>query len=60
MHDDETLNQMIARTETEFEQFQQMDIDRRRNEARDPNRKPRLMEEVRQDWFSSVIPTPPR
>lgn len=46
VHDDETLNQMIARTENEFETFQQMDIDRRRNEARDPNRKPRLMEQV--------------
>lgn len=44
--DDETVNQMIARTEEEFELFQQMDIDRRRQEARDPNRKPRLMEEV--------------
>jgi len=46
VHDDETINQMIARTESEFEMFQQMDIDRRRTEARDPNRKPRLMEEV--------------
>ncbi|XP_076812065.1 SWI/SNF-related matrix-associated actin-dependent regulator of chromatin subfamily A member 4-like [Clavelina lepadiformis] len=45
VHDDETTNQMIARTEAEFEQFQQIDIDRRRAEARDPNRKPRLMEE---------------
>uniref|UniRef100_F6W213 Transcription activator BRG1 n=1 Tax=Ciona intestinalis TaxID=7719 RepID=F6W213_CIOIN len=45
VHDDETLNQMIARTEHEFDSFQQMDIDRRRTEARDPNRKPRLMEE---------------
>lgn len=48
MPDDETVNQMIARTEEEFELFQQMDIDRRRLEARDPNRKPRLMEEVTQ------------
>nr|CAB3266379.1 probable global transcription activator SNF2L2 [Phallusia mammillata] len=45
VHDDETLNQMIARTEPEFELFQQMDMDRRRTDARDPNRKPRLMEE---------------
>uniref|UniRef100_H2YVT5 Global transcription activator SNF2L2 n=1 Tax=Ciona savignyi TaxID=51511 RepID=H2YVT5_CIOSA len=45
VHDDETLNQMIARSEEEFDSFQQMDIDRRRSEARDPNRKPRLMEE---------------
>ncbi|XP_039271733.2 SWI/SNF-related matrix-associated actin-dependent regulator of chromatin subfamily A member 2-like isoform X2 [Styela clava] len=43
--DDETINQMIARTEEEFELFQTMDIERRRAEARDPNRKPRLMEE---------------
>ena len=43
--DDETINQMIARTEDEFELFQRMDIDRRRLEARDQNRKPRLMEE---------------
>ena len=43
--DDETLNQMIARSEEEFELFQRMDIERRRAEARDPTRKPRLMEE---------------
>jgi SWI/SNF-related matrix-associated actin-dependent regulator of chromatin subfamily A protein 2/4 len=43
--DDETVNQMIARTEEEFELFQRMDIDRRRMEARDGQRKPRLMEE---------------
>lgn len=43
--DDETINQMIARTENEFELFQQMDLDRRRNESRDPKRKPRLMQE---------------
>ncbi|XP_035698994.1 transcription activator BRG1-like isoform X1 [Branchiostoma floridae] len=43
--DDETINQMIARVEEEYELFQRMDLDRRRNEARDPNRKPRLMEE---------------
>ncbi|ESN95813.1 hypothetical protein HELRODRAFT_86367 [Helobdella robusta] len=43
--DDETINQMLARTEAEFEIFQQMDLDRRRNESRDPKRKPRLMEE---------------
>lgn len=42
--DDETVNQMIARSEEEFEIYQRMDIERRRNEARDPNRKPRLME----------------
>jgi SWI/SNF-related matrix-associated actin-dependent regulator of chromatin subfamily A protein 2/4 len=43
--DDETINQMIARTEDEFELFQRMDIDRRRMEAREQQRKPRLMEE---------------
>ena len=43
--DDETINQMIARTEEEFELFQKMDIDRRREEARNPKRKPRLMED---------------
>lgn len=31
--DDETINQMIARSEEEFNQFQSMDIDRRREEA---------------------------
>lgn len=70
MPDDETVNQMIARSEEEFEQFmvspvfaslpqinvlgftirlstslQRMDLDRRREEARNPKRKPRLMEE---------------
>jgi len=45
VHDDETVNQMIARSEAEFEAFTQMDLDRRRKDARDPNRKPRLMEE---------------
>ncbi len=36
---------MLARSEDEFDQFQRMDIIRRRDEAQDPNRKPRLMEE---------------
>ena len=31
--DDETVNQMIARSEEEFNMFQKMDIDRRREEA---------------------------
>ena len=44
--DDETINQMIARSEGEFDKFQEMDIDRRREEAKDPNRKPRLIEET--------------
>lgn len=43
--DDETINQMIARSEEEFELFQKMDIDRRREEAKAVKRKPRLMEE---------------
>uniref|UniRef100_A0A8C5LR39 SWI/SNF related BAF chromatin remodeling complex subunit ATPase 2 n=1 Tax=Leptobrachium leishanense TaxID=445787 RepID=A0A8C5LR39_9ANUR len=36
---------MIARHEEEFELFMRMDLDRRREEARNPNRKPRLLEE---------------
>ncbi|KAL2087284.1 hypothetical protein ACEWY4_018343 [Coilia grayii] len=43
--DDETLNQMIARSEEEFDHFMRMDLDRRREEARNPKRRPRLMEE---------------
>uniref|UniRef100_A0A1I7WLX6 SnAC domain-containing protein n=1 Tax=Heterorhabditis bacteriophora TaxID=37862 RepID=A0A1I7WLX6_HETBA len=58
--DDETINQMIARSEEEFNQFQSMDIDRRREEVfeiclskkiiayylcLDLFRKPRLLEE---------------
>ncbi|XP_077981032.1 SWI/SNF-related matrix-associated actin-dependent regulator of chromatin subfamily A member 2-like [Glandiceps talaboti] len=43
--DDETVNQMIARTEDEFDMYQRADLDRRRLEARDPKRKPRLIEE---------------
>ncbi|CAB0003666.1 unnamed protein product [Nesidiocoris tenuis] len=43
--DDETVNQMIARSEAEFETFQTMDLDRRREEAKlGPNRKSRLVE----------------
>ena len=45
MPDDETVNQMIARSEEEYELFQRMDIERRRIEATGQNRKPRLMEE---------------
>lgn len=42
--DDEVVNQMIARSEAEFEQFQQMDIDRRREEAAlGAARKPRYL-----------------
>lgn len=42
---------MIARSETEFELFQKMDADRRREES-GPNQKPRLMEETElPDWL---------
>jgi len=44
--DDEVINQMIARSEEEFEKFQQMDIERRREEASlGAARKPRLIED---------------
>ena len=44
--DDETINQMIARRENEFEKYQQMDMERRRKDAElGANRKPRLIEE---------------
>ncbi|XP_074643538.1 SWI/SNF-related matrix-associated actin-dependent regulator of chromatin subfamily A member 2-like [Tubulanus polymorphus] len=43
--DDETINQMLARSEEEFDVYQEMDIERRRDEARQQKRKPRLMEE---------------
>ncbi|CAI2350322.1 unnamed protein product [Caenorhabditis sp. 36 PRJEB53466] len=43
--DDETVNQMVARSEEEFNTFQSMDIDRRREEANKLDRKPRLLEE---------------
>ncbi|XP_030874376.1 probable global transcription activator SNF2L2 [Leptonychotes weddellii] len=36
---------MIARREEEFDLFMRMDMDRRREDARNPKRKPRLMEE---------------
>ncbi|KAM7249224.1 hypothetical protein ACFE04_019451 [Oxalis oulophora] len=45
--DDETVNQMIARRETEFETYQRMDIERRREDAKlGANRKSRLVEEA--------------
>jgi len=44
--DDDNINQMIARSEEEFELFQRMDIERRRSEAElGAERKPRLIEE---------------
>ncbi|XP_065203115.1 ATP-dependent helicase brm-like isoform X2 [Planococcus citri] len=51
--DDETVNQMIARSETEFETFQKMDLERRREDAKlGPNRKSRLIEESElPDWL---------
>lgn len=52
--DDETVNQMLARSEGEFEIYQRMDIERRREEARQGTaRKPRLMEETElPEWMS--------
>lgn len=52
--DDETVNQMLARSEGEFELYQRMDIERRREEARQGSaRKPRLMEETElPEWMS--------
>jgi SWI/SNF-related matrix-associated actin-dependent regulator of chromatin subfamily A protein 2/4 len=52
--DDETVNQMLARSEGEFELYQRMDIERRREEARQgAARKPRLMEESElPEWMS--------
>lgn len=51
--DDETVNQMIARTEPEFELFQKMDLERRREEAKlGTARKSRLIEESElPDWL---------
>uniref|UniRef100_A0A914XQ02 Uncharacterized protein n=1 Tax=Plectus sambesii TaxID=2011161 RepID=A0A914XQ02_9BILA len=43
--DDESVNQMIARSNEEYEEFQKMDIERRRQEAAEYRRKPRLIEE---------------
>ena len=45
--DDETVNQLLVRSEGEFELYQWMDIERRREETRQgAARKPRLMEET--------------
>ncbi len=44
--DDEVVNQMLARSENEFEIFQKMDLERRREEAsRGSGRKSRLVDE---------------
>ncbi len=53
--DDETVNQMIARSEQEFDMFQNMDIDRRRQEAMVSRRKPRLLEPDEVPPFDNVI-----
>lgn len=45
MPDDETINQMIARSEAEFEKFQKMDAERLQEEQNCPNPKSRLVEE---------------
>ncbi|CAF0781322.1 unnamed protein product [Adineta ricciae] len=42
--DDEVINQMIARSEDEYNQFNRMDRERRHAEARMSNRKARLVE----------------
>lgn len=51
--DDETVNQMIARNETEFDLFQKMDLERRREDAKlGTARKSRLIEESElPDWL---------
>jgi len=51
--DDETVNQMIARTEGEFELFQKIDLERRRQDSKlGADRKPRLIEEIElPDWL---------
>ncbi|KAL1500939.1 hypothetical protein ABEB36_006354 [Hypothenemus hampei] len=51
--DDETVNQMVARSVEEFELFQKIDLERRREEAKlGPARKPRLIEESElPDWL---------
>jgi SWI/SNF-related matrix-associated actin-dependent regulator of chromatin subfamily A protein 2/4 len=53
--DDETVNQMIARNEEEFEKYQQMDIERLQHEPKIPGTdeiQPRLMQESElPDWL---------
>uniref|UniRef100_A0A1I8FDY0 Bromo domain-containing protein n=1 Tax=Macrostomum lignano TaxID=282301 RepID=A0A1I8FDY0_9PLAT len=43
IHDDETVNQMLARTEQEYEIYQAMDKERQHNDAMNKDRKPRLI-----------------
>ena len=53
--DDEVVNQMIARSEAEFEKFQQMDIERRRQDAAlGSERKPRYVCILDQLYFSRI------
>ena len=51
--DEETVNQMIARSEEELQIYQQLDLERRREEAKlGTARKPRLIEETElPDWL---------
>ncbi|XP_043229221.1 ATP-dependent helicase brm-like [Amphibalanus amphitrite] len=51
--DEETVNQMIARSEEELQVYQQLDLERRREEAKlGAARKPRLIEENElPDWL---------
>ena len=51
--DEETVNQMIARNEEELQIYQQLDLERRREEAKlGAARKPRLIEETElPDWL---------
>lgn len=53
--DDETVNQMIARNETEFDLFQKMDLERRREDAKlGTARKSRMIEESElPEWLVS-------
>merc|ERR1711997_592056 len=58
--DDEVVNQMIARSEAEFEKFQQLDIDRRRADAAmGSERKARLIEECELPAFLLQEPEDP-
>ncbi|GMS82058.1 hypothetical protein PENTCL1PPCAC_4233 [Pristionchus entomophagus] len=43
--DDEEINRLIARSEQEWHTFKTMDVERRREEAAQEHRKPRLVEE---------------
>lgn len=56
--DDETVNQMIARNEVEFDLFQKMDLERRREDAKlGTARKSRLIEESElPDWLVRNTP----